>query len=225
MRSHKTYSFHDPGKRSIDLDHITHGLLRLSSQFQKLMEGVLHDIPNVLVYIDDLLLHTDTHQKHLAVLDKVLARLHKNHLIIDLEKCILGNKEVSYLGFTLILDGIKPRKDKLKAIKDAKPPMDIRTMRSFAVLCNFFRMQIKDFALIAAPLFRLIRKDSGYKYGPLPEAALQAFWALQKQLASELEMAFLMSDCQYALIKDVTTGTMNTPGGLVAILMKIDQEG
>jgi hypothetical protein len=113
------------------------------------MEGVLRDISNVLVYIDDLLVHTDTHEKHLQVLDQVLARLHKNHLKINLEKCVFGNKEVSYLGFTLTPDGIKPGKNKLKAIKDAKPPTNIKTIRSFVGLCNFFRTHTKDFALIA----------------------------------------------------------------------------
>jgi hypothetical protein len=49
-------------------------------------------------------------------------------------------------------------------------------------MCNFFQTHIKDFALIAAPLFWLTRKDSGYKSGPLPEQALQDFHALQKQL-------------------------------------------
>jgi hypothetical protein len=68
---------------------------------------------------------------------------------------------VSYLGFTLTPDGIKPGKNKLKAIKDAKPPSDIKTILSFVGLCNFFRTHIKDFALIAAPLFKLTRKDSG----------------------------------------------------------------
>jgi hypothetical protein len=56
-------------------------------------------------------------------------------------------------------EGIKPGKNKLKAIKDAKPPMDIKTIRSFVGLCNFFRTNIKDFALIAAALFKLTRKD------------------------------------------------------------------
>ncbi len=68
---------------------------------------------------------TDTHKKHLQVLDQVLARLDKNHLKINLEKCVFGNKEVSYLGFTLTPEGIKLGKNKLKAIKDAKPPTDI----------------------------------------------------------------------------------------------------
>ena len=73
--------------------------------------GILRDIPNVLVYIDDLLVHTDTHEKHLQILDQVLAQLHKNHLKINLEKCVFGKKEVSYLGFMLTPDGIKPGVD------------------------------------------------------------------------------------------------------------------
>jgi len=103
-------------------------LLPCTNSFQRLMEGVLHDIQNVLVYIDDLLVHSITHEKHLEVLDQVLARLHKNHLKINLEKCMLENKEVSYLGFALTPDGIKPGKNKLKVvIEDAKPPTDIKT--------------------------------------------------------------------------------------------------
>jgi hypothetical protein len=47
----------------------------------------------------------------------VLERLQQNHLKINLEKCIFRNKEVSYLGFTLTPEGIKPGKNKLKAIQ------------------------------------------------------------------------------------------------------------
>jgi hypothetical protein len=77
-----------------------------------------------------------------------------------LDKCIFGNKEVSYLFFTLTPEGIKLGKNKLKAIQTAKAPNDVKTIHSFVGLCNFFRMHIKDFAVIAALLFKLTQKDS-----------------------------------------------------------------
>ncbi len=179
----------------------------------------------MIVYIDDLLVHSDTHERHLQILEQVLQRLSENHLKINLDKCIFGNKEVSYLGFTLTPEGIKPGKNKLKAIQTAKPPNDIKTICSFARLCNFFRTHIKDFAVIAAPLFWLTRKDSGYKGGPLSEPAMKAFINLRKQLISEPEMAFPRMDRQYALITDAATGTVDTPGGLGVLLTQVDPDG
>jgi hypothetical protein len=52
------------------------GLLGCPASFQCLMEGVLRNISNVIVYIDDLLVHTQNHDDHLKVLDQVLDRLH-----------------------------------------------------------------------------------------------------------------------------------------------------
>jgi len=154
----------------------------------------------------------------------VLERLQQNHLKINLEKCIFGKKEVPYLGFTLTPEGIKTGKNKLKAIQIAKAPADDKTIISFVGLCNFFRTHIKDFAVIAAPLFRLTRKDSGYKGGPLPDTAMDAFINLRKQLISEPVMAFPRLDCQHTLITDAATGTADTPGGLGAILTKVDKD-
>ncbi len=71
----------------------------------------------------------------------------------------------------------------------------------------FFRTHIKNFIFIAAPLFKLARNDSGYKDGPLPKEAMEAFCILKNSLVSEPVMAFPSSDRQYALITDAATGT------------------
>jgi len=122
------------------------GLLGCPASFQRLMEGVLQNISNVIVYIDDLLVHTQNHEDHIKVFKQVLHRSHSNNLKINLD---IGNQEVSHLGFTLTPEGIKPGKNKLKAIKEAKLPTDIKTIRSFVGLCNFFYTHIKNFAIIA----------------------------------------------------------------------------
>jgi hypothetical protein len=144
---------------------------------------------------------------------------------VNLQKCIFGAPEVSYLGFRLTPDGILPGKDKLNAIKNQKPPTDTTAIRAFIGLCNFFRAHIKNFSRIVSPLNKLIRKDSGYKNGPLPDEAMSAFLHLQNALVSEPIVAYPRADRTYALFTDASTGTQSVDGGLGAVLTQIDELG
>jgi long-chain acyl-CoA synthetase len=83
-------------------------------------------------------IHPDGFSTVPRLLEKVFERLHQNHLKVNLDKCVFGNKEVSYLGFMLTPEGIKPGRNKLQAIRDAQPPTNIKMVRSFVGLCNFF---------------------------------------------------------------------------------------
>jgi hypothetical protein len=46
-----------------------------------------------------MLLHSSTHPKHLEQLDALLHQLMKHRIKVNLPKCELGSKEVTYLGF------------------------------------------------------------------------------------------------------------------------------
>ena len=89
------------------------GLLGCPASFQRLMEKVLEGIHNILVYVDDVINHTATHELHLEVLECVLQKLDQQNLKINLAKCFFCNTEVSYLGFVLTLVGIRPGCEKL----------------------------------------------------------------------------------------------------------------
>ncbi len=75
------------------------GLLGCPASFQHLMETVANNNANVIVYIDILLVHSASHEEHIATLGQVLQRLVQRNIKINLQKCVLGSKEVSWLPF------------------------------------------------------------------------------------------------------------------------------
>ena len=160
------------------------GLLGCPASFQRLMELVMKGIPNVLVYIDDILVHSKTHQEHRRILDQVFQRLKQHNLKIRLEKCHFANTSVEYLGFRLTPQGVLPGTDKTAVIRGAQPPDSVQKVRQFLGLCNFFRSHIKDFATRSHPLTVLTRKDCEWKSGPLPQDALKTFIELKTALTS-----------------------------------------
>lgn len=201
------------------------GLLGCPASFQRLMEAVTKDLPNVIVYIDDILVHSKTHAQHQHILRLLFERLSQHNLKIRLEKCHFAKTEVEYLGFRLTPKGILPGTDKVQAVRDTKPPTTVHQVRQFLGLCNFFRQHIKQFALRSHPLTTLTRKDCNWKGGTLPPDALKSFNELKSCLTSKPIVSFPKRHLQYALITDAATGDENHPGGMGAILTQIDKDG
>jgi hypothetical protein len=95
------------------------GLFGVPGLFQRLMEIVIHNLTNILANINDLLAHTNDHNKHLEILEQLFIQLRKHGLKINQPKSFFGAVEVSYLGFTLTPQYIAPRTDNLKVFADA----------------------------------------------------------------------------------------------------------
>ena len=201
------------------------GLHSAPSQYQRLMELTTKGLHNIIVYIDDLLVHTSDHMSHRKSLQLLFDRLRKANLKLNLKKCYFGSTNVTYLGFRLTPQGILPGSDKLAAVKNARPPTNVHQIRQFLGLANFFRTHIRNFSVISSPLNVLTRKDTRWRGGPLPPPALKAFNELRSALCSEPVVNYPRKDRPYALIVDAATGNDKNEGGCGAILCQADEKG
>ena len=90
--------------------------------------------------------------------------------------------DVEYLGTTISAAGISPTAGKVQAIKDAAPPTSVSELQSFLGSANFLPKFVPDFAMIASPLYSLLRKETPWK------------WATPEQDAFDNIKAALCSD-------------------------------
>ena len=99
--------------------------------FQRMMEGLLQGIPNVSIYLDDILIAGKTEQDHLAILEKILSRLQNAGIRLKHSKCAFMLSSIDYLGHRISADGLQPTKEKVRAISEAPAPLNITQLRSF----------------------------------------------------------------------------------------------
>jgi hypothetical protein len=128
---------------------------------------------------------------------------------------VFGSDSVEYLGHTLTGDGVRPGQDKANAMQTAKPPRSVKELGSFCGLANYFRSYIVQFAIKAAPLFKLTRQDSTWKGGHMPPYASKAFLQLRDEISSRPVMAYPNATGQYHLFVDAALG--DNSGGLGAV--------
>ena len=140
------------------------GLTNAPSTFQQCMDATLEGLigSGVAVYLDDIIIYTETWEEHVDKVKQVFNRLLQHHFKVKLKKCEFGQTETTYLGHTLKGGQIAVQNDKVQAVSQLPVPTTIRQLRSFLGACNYYRRFIKDYAKIAKPLTQLLKKDTLY---------------------------------------------------------------
>ncbi len=137
------------------------GLSNAPSTFQSAMNEILKEYLNkiVVVYLDDIVIFSDTLEDHKKHVRMILDILKKNKLCIAKKKCDWVKNEIAYLGHRIGNGMISPDDQKIEIIKEWKRPVNMKEVQKFLGFANYYNKFIKNFAEIAKPLFLLTRKN------------------------------------------------------------------
>ena len=198
------------------------GLTNAPSVFQRLMQQVLQGLnpeggPDfVSVYIDDVLVFSQTLEEHWKHLDLVLERLEKAGLKLQPTKCHFIRTEVEYLGHVISPEGLKTNEKLVAAVKEFPTPKDLKELRRFLGLSSYYRRFIPQFAKLAGPLHDLTRDGVAFNW---TESHRKAFELIKQRLVKAPVLSYP------SFSKDFILETDASAQGLGAILSQEQEDG
>ena len=142
------------------------GLCNSPAIFMGLMNSIFRQLlrKSVLVFLDDIVVYSDTLEEHECHLREVFQILRNNQLFVKLSKSELCRTEVEFLGHYVGKNGIRVMQDKIEAVKEWPVPKSCKELRAFLGLAGYYRRFVKGYSNIALPLSDLIRTTVGSRF-------------------------------------------------------------
>ena len=141
------------------------GLCNAPLTFQRLMLNCLGELnlTYCLIYLDDVIIFSQTEEEHLERMRVVFDYLREHGLKLKPSKCDLFETEINYLAHHVSKKGVLSSKKNLEAIAECPPPDTYTKVKSFVGLVGHYRHFIKGFANIATPLYDLTSGETKTK--------------------------------------------------------------
>ena len=166
------------------------GLCNAPGTFQRAMDDMLRPHLDVFttVYLDDILIFSNTFEEHMEHLDKVLTLLSEHKFHVKQKRCDFGLTRITFLGHVIDRDGIHMDPCKVEAVREWPTPNKVRKLRGFLLgLADYFRRFIQAFAAIASPLIELTKEDTPWQWTSEHQ---EAFNALKAAITTGPELAY-----------------------------------
>jgi hypothetical protein len=135
----------------------------------------------IVVFIDDILIFSETMEEHEEHLRLVLEMLRSNQLHAKFSKCEFWLTEVAFLGHVISAGEVSVDPGKVEDVLNWMPPTTILEIWSFLGLAGYYRRFMKDFSKIAKPMTKLLEKNKAFEWTQECQAS---FEELKKRLTS-----------------------------------------
>jgi len=179
----KYFSFATPDGQ-FEYTRLPFGFCESPAEFQKRLVQILQTFiraDKVVVYIDDILIPSNTVEENLATIKTVLLKLKQHGFKLNLTKCCFLRTSIEYLRYTVSAKGITLTDRHVDAVRKFPIPVKTIQVQRFLGLTNFFRKFIPNYAIIAKPLHNLLRKNIEFNFDTKCQ---QAFQILKESLTS-----------------------------------------
>ena len=159
------------------------GLTNAPATYQTLMNSILRPLlrKSVLVYLDDVLIFSNTMEEHLQHLRQVLELLRKNNIYCKPSKCTLGASEITFLGHVVGHGLLKVDPEKVDKIMSLEKPTSKSEIRTFLGIVEYLAWYLLDYSEIAIPLTDATHKHVAFNWS---EKCDHAFNEIKRMVAS-----------------------------------------
>jgi len=142
--------------------------------FQAMMNEILRDLINegkVAAFVDNVLVGTETKERYDEIVEEILKRLEENDLYIKPKKYVWKVRKIGFLGIVIGPNGIEMEAEKVDRVFSWPQPKNVKNVRKFLGLANYYRRFIKDFARVARPINILMQKDEKWQWKEIQQKA------------------------------------------------------
>ncbi|MBW0530846.1 hypothetical protein O181_070561 [Austropuccinia psidii MF-1] len=164
------------------------GLTNSPTSFQNLVNYIFQYLLDfyVVVYLDDMMVFSNSEEEHVTHVSTVLTRIRSNNLFSKASKCPFHATIVEYLGYVVSSEGLIIDQENVQQTLNWPPPRNLKALQSFLGFAKFYRCFIKNYSKKISLLTSFLKKDSCF---PLNEGALKtnasyyAFGAVLSQVS------------------------------------------
>nr|XP_039268356.1 uncharacterized protein K02A2.6-like [Styela clava] len=195
---------------------IPYGLCSAPSCFQKILSMILKDCENTVNNIDDVIVHGINQADHDEKLDKVLRKLAEYNLTLNVDKCQFSKNCINFIGYKISGSGVLPLESNVESILNIPMPKNKKELQSFLATTNFYLKFVQNYANVAEPLRKLLRKDIPWEWTDLQSNAVNK---LKESIASPPILAHFNPNAQTIVTTDASGYAVG------AVLSQIDRQG
>jgi hypothetical protein len=196
------------------------GLKNGPAVFQRWVSTIFRDFIDqgeIIVYIDDILIATETIDAHLKILERLFTRITQYGLEVKLPKCHFIQSQIDYLGYVADAKGIRPNDSHIKCIANYPQPTNVKTLQSCIGLFQYFRRFVPGFSRIAYPLTELLKKNTNFEFN------VECIYAFEK-LKGLLTSAPILAIYDPKRITEMHTDASSRGFGIIILQRQADEK-